>query len=61
MTENTGILIDALLNKASLKQYIFKNTINNFEILKTELKELITVIQTNITQIVCRGRISNIR
>jgi hypothetical protein len=50
MTENTGILIDALLNKASLKQFIFRNTINNFEMLKVELKDLINVIQTSIKE-----------
>jgi hypothetical protein len=50
MTENTGILIDELLNKASLKQFIFRNTINNFEMLKVELKDLINVIQTSIKE-----------
>jgi hypothetical protein len=50
MTENTGILIDALLNKASLKQFIFRNTINNFEMLKVELKDLINVIQSSIKE-----------
>ena len=50
MTENTGILIDALLNKASLKQFIFRNTINNFEMLKVELKDLINVIQNSIKE-----------
>lgn len=41
MNENTSILVEALLNKASLKQFIYRNMLSNFEVLKSTLKELI--------------------
>lgn len=48
MTENTSILVQALLSKASLKQFIFRNMKGNFDLLKSTLRKLIESVHTNI-------------
>ena len=48
MNENTSILVQALLEKASLKQFIYRNTLSQFELLKNTLKVLIEQVHEKI-------------
>lgn len=48
MNENTSILVQALLNKASLKQFIYRNMLTNFNVLKSTLKTLIDHVEEKI-------------
>ena len=48
MNENTSILVQALLDKASLKQFIYRNTVSQLELLKNTLKVLIEQVHEKI-------------